>query len=87
MNATLKALQMIGMTENDMERRDFFKASGRKAAVALRSMGYTQERFKTMVSGGYATRWAKDGCPITVDYCPAFNVLCMAIGHAQRTNG
>jgi hypothetical protein len=84
MNATLKALQMIGMTSEDMERTDFFKRSGRKAAAALRTMGYSLERFPTYAGNG-VTRWAAPAVPgefrppVTQDQYPAFNVLVMAI--------
>jgi hypothetical protein len=85
MNATHKALAMIGMDVSEMERMDFFKRSGRKAAAALRSLGYTQERFPTY-AGNAVTRWAKDSCPMTMDEYPAFNVLVMAIAETTRTN-
>lgn len=85
MTPTHKALAMIEMAAKDMEQMDFFKRSGRKAAAALRSLGYTQERFPTY-AGNAVTRWAKDSCPMTMDEYPAFNVLVMAIAKTTRTN-
>lgn len=88
MNATIKALQMIGMTENDMERMDFFKRSGRKAAAALRAMGYSRERFPTF-AGNAVTRWAAPSvggeyrAPVVLGECPAFNVLVMAVAASK----
>jgi hypothetical protein len=82
MNAMQKALAMIGMTTSDMERTDFINRAGRKAAAALRSMGYKRTRFKTMAGHGvYATRWAKVGVPPTMQECPSFNVLVMAVAN------
>ena len=85
MDPTHKALAMLGMAAKDMEQMDFFKRSGRKAAAALRSMGYKRKRFQTMAGHGvYATRWAKDGVPPTMEQYPAFDILIMAIA---RSNG
>lgn len=81
MDATLKALEMIGMTADDMERTDFIKRAGRKATAALRSMGYTQERFATYAGNG-RMRWAKNGVPPTMEQYPAFNILVMAIARS-----
>ena len=75
---------MIGMTVSDTERDDFFKRSGRKSAAALRSMGYSRERFPTY-AGNAVTLWAAPGAegeyrpPVGFDWCPAFAVLVMAI--------
>jgi hypothetical protein len=80
---TLKALTTIGMTADDMERMDFYKRSGRKAAAALRSMGYSRERFPTY-AGNAVTRWAEPAPegefrrPVGLDDTPAFHVLVMA---------
>jgi hypothetical protein len=88
MNATLKALRMIGMTLDDMEREDFFRRSGRKAAFVLRSMGYTRERFPTY-AGNAVTRWAAPAVageyrpPVVLDDCPAFRVLVVAISETE----
>lgn len=83
MNTTAKALAMVGMTPADMERTDFSRRVARKASAALRSMGYTQERFATYAGNG-RTRWAKDGVPPTMEQYPAFDILIMAIA---RSNG
>lgn len=78
------ALHTIGMTAADMERTDFFRRSGKKAAKVLKSMGYTLERFPTM--GGRAKfLWAAPSVggeyrpPISLDHVPAFNVLVGAL--------
>jgi hypothetical protein len=82
MTPTHKALAMIGMTTADMERTDFINRAGRKAAAALRSMGYKRTRFQTMAGHGvYATRWAKDGVPPIMQELPSFNVLVMAVAN------
>jgi hypothetical protein len=78
--ATAKALTMIGMTLGDTEREDFFRRSGVKAGKALRSLGYTRERFPTM-GGRAVTQWAEPGAegqyrrPVAQDFVPAFTVL------------
>jgi hypothetical protein len=81
---TAKALEMIGMTVDDFEREDFYKRSGCKAAAALRSLGFSRERFPTH-AGKAVTRWAAPGAegefrpPVGLDESPAFAVLVMAI--------
>lgn len=91
MDATHKALAMIGMTADDMEREDFSKRAGRKAAAALRSMGYKTKRFQTIAGHGvYATRWAAPASgdefspPMSWGYLPAFNVLVAAIAKETK---
>jgi len=84
---TVKAIQMIGMTPRDMEREDFFKRSGRKAAAALRSLGYSRKRFPTY-AGNAVTCWAANCADdefrpaIGFPESQAFYVLVIAI--AQR---
>lgn len=80
MNATLKALQMIGMTREDMEREDFYRVSGRKAAAALRALAYEQQGF-TQMGGSRKVLWAKNNAPLTCDKMPAFNCLVVAIAN------
>lgn len=78
--ATMKALQMIGMTPSDMEQTDFFRRSGVKAGKVLRSLGYTRERFPTM-NGRAIIQWAEPAAageyrpPVALDHVPAFTVL------------
>jgi hypothetical protein len=88
MDPTHKALAMLGMAAKDMEQMDFFKRSGRKAAAALRSMGYKRKRFQTMAGRGvYATRWAAPAIgdefspPMSWQNLPAFSVLVMAVAN------
>jgi hypothetical protein len=78
MNATIKALQMIGMTYADYERDDFFKRSGRKAAVALRAMGFEQQGF-TQMGGCRKVLWAKNNAPLTCENVAAFTCLVVAV--------
>lgn len=84
MNAIDKALKIVGLTHDDYAGRDFYKRSGRKAAAALRKIGYRQERMKTMVSGQYATRWLdRDGKWASWDYRPAFDLLSAAVARGE----
>jgi hypothetical protein len=82
MNATLKALQMIGMTVADYERADFLKRSGRKAAAALRAMAYEQQGF-TQMGGTRKVLWAKNNAPLTHDKMPTFNCLVVAVAASK----
>jgi hypothetical protein len=82
MSATLKALQMIGMTYADYERDDFFKRSGRKASAALRAMGYEQQGF-TQMGGSRKVLWAKNNAPLTSDKMAAFTSLVVAVADSQ----
>ena len=47
MTPTNQALQAIGLTLEDFERRDFYRRSGRKAGAVLRSLGYRRDRMPT----------------------------------------
>lgn len=87
MNAIAKALAAIGMHTSDMERTDFYRASGRRAAAVLRSMGYRRERFPTY-AGNAVTRWAapETNAPVFSDEVPAFNVLVAALASDKGGN-
>jgi hypothetical protein len=82
MNATLKALQIIGMTYDDYERADFFKRSGRKASAALRAMGYDQQGF-TQMGGGRKVLWSRGNAPLTCDKMATFTCLVIAVAHSK----
>jgi hypothetical protein len=83
MSATLKALQIIGMTYADYDRADFFKRSGRKAAVALRAMGFEKQGF-TQMGGCRKVLWAKNNAPLTCDNVAAFTSLVVAVANASN---
>lgn len=82
MNATLKALQMIGMTYADYDRADFLKRSARKSAAALRAMGYDQQGF-TQMGGGRKVLWSKGNAPLTCDKMATFTCLVTAVADSE----
>jgi len=76
MNATDRALAAVGMTRRDMEREDFIRRSGRKAAKALRDRGYQMQRVPTN-AGKSVSRWCPPGVvasPESFSF-PAFYIL------------
>ncbi len=85
MTPTNQALQAIGLTLEDFERRDFYRRSGRKAGAVLRSLGYRRDRVPTY-AGRAVIRWFEPGeqdCPMFLDDVPAFHVLVAALA-AQK---
>jgi len=86
MNATAKALNAIGMTFDDYEREDFKRRSGKKAAAALRAMGYEKRGF-TQMGGSRLSLWAKTtgpNAPLTTSLYSAFECLIVAIANAEK---
>jgi hypothetical protein len=80
MTTTNQALQAIGLTLEDFERRDFYRRSGRKAGAVLRSLGFRRDRYPTY--GGRAVIrwfWPESEAPVFLDDIPAFHVLVAAL--------
>lgn len=84
MSPISKALKAIGMNANDYNLANFERLAGKKAAAALRRMGYEKRGF-TKMGGGRMVTWAKiDGAktgPLTTEPQTAFYCLVVAIAN------